>query len=540
MGNASAFELNALDTRIRELVAYARERDGEDRTLLFRNLVDLFLTDKAPKKQPTRDQLLDVIEALLSHVDPDGRRTVADLVANMSEPPIDLAMRLAKDEPEIIGDLLRTVSFDEEDILALIETTGRDHHHVIASRADLSANIWIALARATPAAPKIEDTPTLSLWSDTLGGTAATNSHATKSNRPVVRAVATIPGVDGEVNGVAETDASVQTSGSGVEPRQAATLRILRTDKDLIAERIEKSAEAMTTAQDVEATGGKESQPGTNQSTEDAPLLNEPGPGGWSWRSDRDGFVTEISKHGQKLFGDDASIIGSAILDMLGLNVKLGHPVSRAFQRRSTIHDAPLTIEALADGSRFWTMEATPVFSANSGIFEGYEGTMTPVISAADDEPDLFTSPEPPVDLFLDDAAAAKNTPEAATPKKPNPAAANEPLTDENIDRTAVPAPVSQPTQKTGAPSADKNPIADLATGVLQEVIGQSLAASAKAADRQQKSADMDDEIAATLQILEQALNALLVAGKEGSISSVRLQAEIASACLRTLKDQLR
>ncbi|MEX0300686.1 MAG: hypothetical protein AB3N28_16545, partial [Kordiimonas sp.] len=84
MNKASAFDMNALDSRIRELVAYARERDGEDRTTLFRNLVDLFLTGKAPQKDPTRSQLLDVLEALVPHVDADSRRTVADLVANMS------------------------------------------------------------------------------------------------------------------------------------------------------------------------------------------------------------------------------------------------------------------------------------------------------------------------------------------------------------------------------------------------------------------------------------------------------------------------
>ncbi|MBL4839141.1 MAG: hypothetical protein JKY34_16375, partial [Kordiimonadaceae bacterium] len=54
MDKVSAFDMNALDNRIKELVAFARERDGEDRTILFRNLVDLFLTDKAPQKSPTR------------------------------------------------------------------------------------------------------------------------------------------------------------------------------------------------------------------------------------------------------------------------------------------------------------------------------------------------------------------------------------------------------------------------------------------------------------------------------------------------------
>ncbi|MBL4639517.1 MAG: hypothetical protein JKY57_03195 [Kordiimonadaceae bacterium] len=97
MNKVSAFDVNALDNRIKELVAYARERDGEDRTVLFRNLVDLFLTGKAPKKGPTRAQLLDVLEALVPHVDTESRRTVSELIASMSKPPIDLALRLCLD-----------------------------------------------------------------------------------------------------------------------------------------------------------------------------------------------------------------------------------------------------------------------------------------------------------------------------------------------------------------------------------------------------------------------------------------------------------
>ena len=144
MDKVSAFDMNALDNRIKELVAFARERDGEDRTILFRNLVDLFLTDKAPQKSPTRLQLLDVIEALVPHVEADSRRTVADLLANMSKPPLDLALRLCRDRASLVTQLLKNISFDEDDITEPIKRTGREHHQILASREDLSANIWIA------------------------------------------------------------------------------------------------------------------------------------------------------------------------------------------------------------------------------------------------------------------------------------------------------------------------------------------------------------------------------------------------------------
>lgn len=160
--------LTALDGRIQELVTYARARDGEDRTALYRNLIDLFLTGKAPTKEPTRTQLLDVIEALLPHVDQDTRRTVAELLINIAKPPMDLIMRIVTDNALIVTELLRKAPFDEDQAIAVIESTGRAHHQELATRNDLSANVWISLARA---APSIESTKDASnaLWSGDLG-----------------------------------------------------------------------------------------------------------------------------------------------------------------------------------------------------------------------------------------------------------------------------------------------------------------------------------------------------------------------------------
>ena len=567
MGNASAFELDALDTRIRELVAYARERDGEDRTLLFRNLVDLFLTGKAPQKQPTRDQLLDVIEALIPHVEPDGRRTVAELVANLSAPPLDLAYRLAKDRPHIVGDLLRSTAFDEDDIIGLIACTGRDHHHVIASRADLSANVWIALARAAPAAPPFDNQSTLALWRDDLGALHGdetimpfrrkeeqADSHATPPARQPNQKINT------PLNSAADPTPDQQRPPSdapaiAIENRHAAELRILRTDKDLIADRLEKSSEVMQTGP---VNSENVAVPDQQNSSERVPVLAAGAPGTWSWQSDRDGLVMVVSDGGSRLFDRTVTLVGGSILDMLGLQNKLGHPVSRAFQRRSAIHDAPIALDNDDIKLKFWTLEATPVFSANGGIFEGYDGVMTPV--SAHNQPALdLSDPEPRPAVASGLEAALFSDPEK---QEHPPTATRQAMIDENIDRTAVPAPAIAPAglptsqqanqpvenQKTSNRSSADMPLANIAAEVLKDLIGDSVSAAlgtslrAKQAEVEKahsKSEQSQNDLQATLHILEETLENLIRASKNSGNSNVRLQTEIATACLKTLKDQL-
>ena len=580
MGNASAFELDALDTRIKELVAYARERGGEDRTLLFRNLVDLFLTGKAPIKQPTRDQLLDVIEAMIPHVEPDGRRTVAELVANLSAPPLDLAFRLAKDRPHIVGDLLLSTAFTEDDIIELIARTGRDHHHVIASRSDLSANVWIALARAAPAAPPFDNQSTLALWRDDLGGmhddesimpfrrsekhpaTKTGQAQLSQNNQtPEDENTETIvtqedgtPAEDISTIQVAENQA--EPPGPGEDSRHAAKLRILRTDKDLIADRLEKSGEKMQTNANL---ADKPPAVTLEKPSDRKPVTLPSRPGSWSWQSDRDGLVAKISNNGAILFDRSQQLVGTSILDMLGLQTKLGHPVSRAFQRRSTIHDAPIALEHDDIKLRFWTLEAAPIFSANGGTFEGYDGVMTPF--SAHEQPSLDLSEAKTGSLQNNALEAALSVDPTSLDRLPS--ANRQTIIDENIDRTVVPAPASPATSEPtpsltekprkadptpARPSALEKPLENIAAEVLKDLIGDSVSAAlgnslrerqaeldkAQSEDKQSKN-----DLHSTIHILENTLGNLIEASKQSGSSSVRLQTEIATACLKTLKDQL-
>ena len=541
MSNASAFELDALDTRIKELVTYARERGGEDRSLLFRNLVDLFLTGKAPQKQPTRQQLIDVIEALIPHVEEENRRTASELLAHMSAPPVDLALCLAKDDPKVVGELLNSQAFDEDHIIEIIAHTGRDHHQAIASRNDLSANVWIALARAVPKADLDATQPSLSLWSEDLGTRTEPAQHGatvmqlhpeqTEENKPDDHSASWNMSEQSDTPAAQAQDEERQT-------RQAASLRILRTDKDLISERIEN---AKDNASIIEEARHENEAVDHSAAIAQAPVSseNEPPHKSWSWRSDRDGMVAGVSMGYDVYFPNGPQLEGLSILDMLSLNTKLGHPVSRAFQRRSTIHDAPITLDSADEDHRHWTLDAKPIFSPSGGTFEGYEGRLSSVVAEEKDKYEISNIEKGASPVFLEeqDPTTQKNMPHTA-------------ITDENIDRTRTPAPAAQSTadattQQSQSPLASaESMMAETAANAVKDVLAETLSSMLQST-QPQKPAKSDaepeptSEIAATLQLLEDAIAKLAETKANGGSAPARLQAEIATACLRSLKEQL-
>jgi hypothetical protein len=569
--------MDALDSRIRELVAYARERDGEDRTNLFRNLVDLFLTGKAPHASPTRNQLLDVLEALIPHVEAESRRTACDLVAAMSSPPMDLVMRLARDRASLVASLLMHSGFDEEELIELIEQTGREHHQVIASREDLSANVWIALARAAPAAPPFDHQSTLALWSDDLGitqtRTPSETPEATASKKPEQHR-ATVTPLHPE--GTKPTQ-SKSGGNKGVNPQGSASIRILRTDEDLIAAR---SKDAQPTglvdkAESADTAALQEEVPANDQHTAAQEIVSsatnkqakDPGPGGWAWVSDRDGFITSVSPFGAKILGEDFGLIGSSMLDLLGLNTKLGHPVARAFQRRSAIHDAPISLQSLEDGQQHWTLEATPFFSAGGGIFEGYEGVLTPVVPASDEE-NLLRNDDDASALFLDEigatsAGAARPAPATFTETASVFAPITSTATAEDIatfttldcnsdqlseEQTIMPSTAAE--SGDGKADEPKTGVGDMlstaAASAIKEVLAEALTGKAAAIETKATTMEaaasaptVDAHVSATLDMLEEALSRMIVAGQKSGDPQFRLQGEIANACIRSLKDQL-
>ncbi|GHF19013.1 hypothetical protein GCM10017044_11960 [Kordiimonas sediminis] len=629
--------MNALDNRIRELVAYAREKDGEDRTVLYRNLVDMFLTGKAPLKEPTRGQLLGVLDALVPHVEVEARRVVADLLANMSDPPMDLVQRVCRDRASIVSGLLLAAPFTEDELIDLIETTGREHHQEIASRGDLSANVWIALARATPAAPPYESQSTLALWSDELCGPDITGlASATVTHLHPKKEKAEKPAGSTAKLRILRTNEDLMsdhmdaddalgdfklTSGAPVPVDTGKRAPILPSEADntltsnTLTSRPATASKPATTPAALAQSQAKDkpAAPRQDNTVSSDIALPKAASGGWSWFSDRDGRIVGISDLGLELFGEKPETMnGMPMIEMLGLGMKVGHPVARAFQRRSHIHDAPLYLSHLKKGERYWTLDARPIFSA-TGVFEGYEGILMPVVPAEGEEDiipaqsdldslaasellrgsgsparndtrrdslldegdtPLFTEDVKPSfrrsasdldetahaqiknsltealgglgDLLRDEENAAART--QHQPGNPS-AGAGATQTDADshafhLDADTVSASWEY-LQKTLNTSKQEDDSADEPSSP-QEHSAKVESAPIPAAQHPQSSDDIGPigqpdpaALLATLDMLQEALSRLSTASETGNKLQVRLQTEIATACARTLRDQL-
>lgn len=421
-GNSSTID-TVLDKRIKELITYARGKDQGERTSLFRNLIDMFLTGKAPTVSDTRHQLLMIVKALIPHVDDDVRQTSCNLVASITQPPMDLALVMAQDRASLSSTLLRQVPFSEEQMIDLVQNTGRAHHQEIASRNDLSANVWIALARAAPVIePSISEQE---LWNDQFfeprPSATVTALHPERlwdglvnigkedQSKHMDEAVFLqntdqedeqdpfqmtgdhldedhLPAYSKSASSDSEAptkDTSNDTSGkdysqSWLNPGQTVQ-RSFEKDSDV---KISDAKTPNVKTPNVKTSGEKDlvSQAVTGQqASEDAPVAS------WSWHCDRALVVDTMEGLAPEISSALPYKEGATVLDLLGLSEKPNHPIVKALQRRGTIHDVPVYLKTFPKGHRYWTMEATPTFDLSSGAFKGYKGILTGVMPSGDD-----------------------------------------------------------------------------------------------------------------------------------------------------------
>ncbi len=314
---------------LNELLNQRDTRDSDDANRIYRYLVDLLLPDGRGVERAVRRELLDGVKVLIPRVDEAVRAEVVEMVLASGAPPADVVLILAQDKVSIVEPLLRLAPMDEDDVLELIKLTTRTHHQILADRKDLTANVWLALARAAPA----------------MAGM-----------RPSGRAVAA-------AGGLAQPHSEFDN------------VRILKPVEDANS----------TLLDDAEPEGER-----------------------WSFRSDRDGFITSVSNRQAPWFAGQPDPHGQTILDLLGLNDKLGHPIARSVQRRTPIHDVPLFISSFPRGHRYWSIEAEPRFRAFGGTFDGYDATLT-AVELEEAEDDVFTvqtvaadNPAPPQEAAND------------------------------------------------------------------------------------------------------------------------------------------
>ena len=351
---------------MRELVTLARDRDRQDRTVLFRHLVKLFLDGNAPSREEPRDRLLEIVDALIPHVDIAARKTAADQLLAAEEPPLELAEQFALDEIQVAEPLLKHMPFTHEQLIDIIGRTRRSHHQAIATRGDLSIRHWIALARAKsdagePASPY----SSADLWRDDLGEPRADGGHPVEQHEGQPMAV---PSADHPTE--PRPTPGEPAPADAEQPAAEAVPEIPAELQDSPPESAPPSDPAPTPPEaPVEAAVSK------------AGALSDAGRGVWCWASDREGRVTALSPGASRAFGDRAdAMIGRPLEDVFAALDMTYHRsrLAESVQRRGPLRDVAVRIEGPGGGVQTWVLRAKARFSFPQGRFEGYMGEARP------------------------------------------------------------------------------------------------------------------------------------------------------------------
>jgi len=356
--------------------------EEQERTALFTSLGERLLQGEADGDDARRAHLLRLLASLMPAASESGRKALIERVAAMPSPPRDLALRLAADNPKLSAPLLRSAPFSQQELIELVTRTGPEHHIEIAKRADLTLDVWLALARAAArraresggvaAAPATEAAP------DSGGGDAAqeaarpvadTEPAASVRNaeqgRPVAEAPAPEPESEEVLARPAEDSPAEREIAAPAEERPAVSDEPAAPDRPgAESPRAPERASGSVRAQRQDAFGT-------------APPLEDPDAQSWRFETDREGRLVRLSPNAALAFGQSApALLGDSFSGLLQAHAAAParDDVGEAMRRRVPLRD--LVFETMPSNGRprLWVLRGQPRFSFPDGRFEGYVG----------------------------------------------------------------------------------------------------------------------------------------------------------------------
>lgn len=333
--------------------------EAQERSALFASLAERLLQGDAEESESRRAHLLRLLTSLMPAVDEPARKALVERVAQMPSPPKDLALRLARDEAEIAAPILKHTPFTQQELVELVSRSGPEHHIEIAKRADLTLDVWLALARAAAQRARKSDAQASKRSDMTVEGEQASDSRPQTANR----------------------------------------------------------AEAVVQAEQA-PVGDSEEKERAPVSRENSLPLEDRDDHSWRFETDREGCLSRLSPNAALVFGQPApALLGDPLAGLLQAHAAAptSDEVGNAMRRRIPLRD--LVVETMPpDGGRprQWSLSAQPRFSFPDGRFEGYVG------SARDREADFAQNPAPSDPEHLLERlgrAADKLAQSAATPE---------------------------------------------------------------------------------------------------------------------------
>ncbi len=133
-------------SRLKQLIAVAKEGSSEKRRDLLREITDVFMT--TPDRFTSSEmQHFDIIMSRVTEqVETALRRELAEKLADVPNAPPTLVRQLAHDEISVAAPVLqRSSALTEEDLLGIIRQRGQEHMHAITKRREVPEKLTAEL-----------------------------------------------------------------------------------------------------------------------------------------------------------------------------------------------------------------------------------------------------------------------------------------------------------------------------------------------------------------------------------------------------------
>ncbi len=133
-------------SRLKQLIAVAKEGSSEKRRDLLREITDVFMT--TPDRFTSSEmQHFDVIMSRVTEqVETALRRELAEKLADVANAPAGLVRQLARDEISVAEPVLkRSEALTEEDLLSIVRQRGQEHMRAITKRREVPEKLTAEL-----------------------------------------------------------------------------------------------------------------------------------------------------------------------------------------------------------------------------------------------------------------------------------------------------------------------------------------------------------------------------------------------------------
>ncbi len=126
--------------------ALAASRAEHPRIVLVKRLSDLLLLSTDQVLPSERALIDEILVRLLAHVDLELRARIAQRICGMSEPPREVLVMLAHDDPTVAAPILEnSTAITDSDLIDVVRRGSSEHRRLIATRKQISSAVTDAL-----------------------------------------------------------------------------------------------------------------------------------------------------------------------------------------------------------------------------------------------------------------------------------------------------------------------------------------------------------------------------------------------------------